>query len=216
MRRSRRTNSTPLRRRRGPARVLERIVIFCEGKVTEPCYFEGLRVLYRIQQLHLETIGMGSGPGKVVERAVSRYRDNRKDLKRGKADFYEQVWAVFDRDEHQEYESSIKRCEDVGVGAAYSNPCFELWLILHDCDMDQPLTRQEAQSICRERNLVAQDARKRLNCRLLVDKGRVLQAENRAARQRHRRIEEALRYGPPATNVGSLTQMIRSSGKAES
>ena len=107
----------------------------------------------------------------------------------------------------------LKRCIDAGVGTAYSNPCFELWLILHDCDMDSPLTRHEAQHICRERSLFTDSSKKRP---VRVDEAQALLAEDRADKQLQKRIEESLRYGPPATNVGSLTQILRSSGKAES
>ena len=183
--------------------------------MTEPGYFDDLRVLYRISRLSLETVGMGSGPKKVTEEAVRHYRDNCKKLSRGKAPFSDQIWAVFDKDEHPDFESSIKRCEDVGIGAAYSNPCFELWLILHDCNMDRPLTRHDAQRICRERHLFAAGSEKRTSPGL-VDNERVLLAEKRAVTQLRKRGEENLRYGPPSTNVGSLTTMLRSSGKVAS
>ncbi len=122
----------------------------------------------------------------------------------------DQVWIVFDRDEHAEFETSIERCRSVGIGAAFSNPCFELWLILHDSELDGPLTRHEAQKICRERNLFLSGSDKRPNSSLLADKELVLSAEERAAKQLQKRIEEDLRCGPPATNVGSLTRLLRS------
>ncbi len=122
----------------------------------------------------------------------------------------DQVWVVFDRDEHAEFETSIERCRSVGIGAAFSNPCFELWLILHDSELDGPLTRHEAQKICRERNLFLSGSDKRPNSSLLADKELVLSAEERAAKQLQKRIEEDLRCGPPATNVGSLTRLLRS------
>ncbi|KAB8183256.1 hypothetical protein FH608_049290 [Nonomuraea phyllanthi] len=43
----------------------------------------------------------------------------------------EQVWAFFDRDDHDLVEESYARAKAAGVKVAYSNPCFELWLLLH-------------------------------------------------------------------------------------
>ncbi len=212
-RKSSRSRSNLLKRKTKNRNPLARIVIYCEGEVTEYCYFEALRVLYRIQPVHLKTVGMGSGPKQVAERAVRHCQANRRDLNKNKANFTDQVWVVFDRDEHQDYKSTIRRCEDVGIQAAYSNPCFELWLILHDCDMDQPLTRHEAQRICRERGLFSQGSEKKPSPQL-VDNKRVLLAEQRAVQQLRKRLEEDLQYGPPSTNVGSLTKMLRSNGRA--
>ena len=205
-----RPNSGPLRRNLSSPRILNRFVLFCEGEVTEPQYFEALRVFYRIQRLSIVTVGVGSGPKLVAGKAVQHYKDNRRDATRGKASFLDQVWVVFDKDEHNDFESSIKRCQSVGIDAAFSNPCFELWLILHVCEMDMPLTRHQAQRICRERSLSMNGSHKKPNSSLLIDGGNVPLAEERAAKQLQKRVDEGLRYGPPATNVGSLTKQLRS------
>ena len=111
--------------------------------------------------MSIKTIGVESSPKVIVEKAVQHYKDNQKDARKGKAPFWDDVWVVFDRDEHVEFETSIERCRSVGIGAAFSNPCFELWLILHDSELDGPLTRHEAQKICRERNLFMSGSDKR-------------------------------------------------------
>ena len=138
-----RPNSVAFGRKLSSPRILNRFVLSCEGEEIEPQYFEALRVFYRIQALSTETVGIGSGPEVVVEEAVQHWKAIRRNAEKGRADFLDQVWVVFDKDEHREFESSIRRCEDVGIGAAYSNPCFELWLILHDCELDMPLTRHQ-------------------------------------------------------------------------
>lgn len=146
----------------------------------------------------------------MVEKAVRHYKANRRDAKKGRASFWDQVWAVVDKDKHHDFESSIKKCQNVGIGAAYSNPCFELWLILHDCELDMPLTHHEAQRICRERRPSMNGSHKKPNSSLLIDGGNVPLAEERAAKQLQKRVDEGLRYGPTATNVGSLTKLLRS------
>ena len=50
----------------------------------------------------------------------------------------DEVWAVFDRDEHPQFEEAVRLCEQNGVKVGRSNPCFEVWLILHLRDWDKP------------------------------------------------------------------------------
>ena len=49
--------------------------------------------------------------------------------RRSKDSFEEndQVWAVFDRDEHPRFDEAIALCDGHGVLVGRSNPCFELW-----------------------------------------------------------------------------------------
>ena len=49
----------------------------------------------------------------------------------------DQVWVVFDRDEHERFDEAVSLCEANGIGVARSNPCFEVWLILHMVDYDR-------------------------------------------------------------------------------
>ena len=42
------------------------------------------------------------------------------------------------------------KCEEQNVGVARSNPCFELWLILHQQDYDKPEDRHAMQKATRK------------------------------------------------------------------
>lgn len=44
---------------------------------------------------------------------------------------YDAVWCVFDVDDHPRVSDAIVMARDNGVELAISNPCFELWLLLH-------------------------------------------------------------------------------------
>jgi hypothetical protein len=41
------------------------------------------------------------------------------------------VWCVFDIDSHPNVEDALQMARDNGIHLAISNPCFELWLLLH-------------------------------------------------------------------------------------
>ena len=50
-----------------------------------------------------------------------------------------------DRDTHPHFDKAMKLCEVEGVRVARSNPCFELWLILHYEHYDRPGTNKDVQ-----------------------------------------------------------------------
>jgi hypothetical protein len=44
---------------------------------------------------------------------------------------YDSVWCVFDIDDHAHVGEAKEMARDNGIELAISNPCFELWLLLH-------------------------------------------------------------------------------------
>ena len=92
------------------------------------------------------------------------------------------------------------RCEEQGVEVACSNPCFELWLLLHDRDYDKP---NDPKTLKKE--VVA--LRKRKTLPQLV--AEVEAAEGRAEALSERREEERRPDGNPSTGVGRLTRALR-------
>lgn len=41
---------------------------------------------------------------------------------------YRIPWIVFDRDQNKDFDSIVQEAEKSDVGAAWSNPCFEIWM----------------------------------------------------------------------------------------
>ena len=133
-----------------------------------------------------------------------------KNSRRRKYSYEEQdeVWAVFDRDEHDKYEEAIIYCESNSVSVARSNPCFELWLILHEEDYDRPDGRKYVQK--RLESMIPEydvNKGKTPDCQEMVS--RVEEAERRAEALLRRRDEEGDPFGCPSTTVGQLTKGIR-------
>jgi hypothetical protein len=122
------------------------LLIVCEGEKTEPNYFEEIRQKWRIPALNWVIIPseLGTGPEKVVEYAELKARQEGR---------WEEVYCVFDRDDHQHYANAISKAESIngktktkgreGVAVTFmaipSDPCFELWFLIHF----QPITREE-------------------------------------------------------------------------
>lgn len=127
--------------RRQPNRT---ITASCEGAITERQYLEGLRRLPAVRQaaalkiVHPGRHGAG-GPLAMVERAVAERQD--------RDDQDDEVWCVFDVEcptQHPSLQQAVELAASEGVLLAVSNPCFELWLILHHQDLTRWLTTNEA------------------------------------------------------------------------
>ena len=87
---------------------------------------------------------------------VTRARDLRAmatwDAKRRHSEFldYDQVWCVFDRDDHPHFDEAIKMARDNGLDLAVSNPSMELWLLLHFRDNPGMQHRREVRRMLKE------------------------------------------------------------------
>jgi hypothetical protein len=143
-------NRDSLQRRRGRLQPKPRFLIVCEGIVTERCYFNDARHIERsLIELEIEA---GGTPKTLVERAVELKREAGRNARRLKDDNqrYEEVWCVFDVDEHPLIPEAKDQAEANGVELAISNPCFELWALLHFQDQSAHIERRRVQHLCRQ------------------------------------------------------------------
>ena len=134
----------------------DRILIVSEGSKTEPLYFSEIRAAYRLHTANVvvQPSELGTAPIQVVRYAQELFEkgDRRKNIQ---ARAFEQIYAVFDRDDHASYFDALKLAESldgklrndtkqvVRFHAVASVPSFELWLLLHFKDIQAPLHRDE-------------------------------------------------------------------------
>ena len=126
-----------------------KIVIVCEGKVTEPRYFNEFTDHHGNSLVSVTTIGGCGVPVCVVERAIEEKRSLAKIAKATKDSFDKrfEVWAVFDRDAHPQPQvpQALELARNHGIHIAYSNPCFEIWGLMHFSCAARPGSHQETQ-----------------------------------------------------------------------
>lgn len=122
-------------------------IIASEGADTERIYFEGLKehlqteLLEKKQLLKIEFLSRNSE----TERSQSSHSKVIKQLdfykKEYKLDNQDQLWLVIDRDKGNNKLNKIKKiaqsCIQKKYNLALSNPCFELWLLLHIKDVTE-------------------------------------------------------------------------------
>jgi hypothetical protein len=109
------------------------ILVVCEGEVTEPEYLRGLQRACRNPRVTIEVAPEHGDPKFLVEHA-KRYKERAQTRAAQEADdnlFYDSVWCVFDRDDHARFGEALEMARDNGIDLAISNPCIELWLLLH-------------------------------------------------------------------------------------
>ena len=106
------------------------IVIAAEGRDTENIYFEAMKASLCASGVHVEVLHRNddeSSPGNVLTQIVNfknEYNIEEDD----------QLWVVVDRDKWKsKMLSSVARycAQNNNLYFCVSNPCFELWLLLH-------------------------------------------------------------------------------------
>ena len=145
-----------LERKLGKRAGYDRILIVSEGSKTEPQYFKEIRAAYRLQTANVEVqpSELGTQPIQVVEYARELFAHGNPHRKI-RPQVYEQVYAVFDRDDHPSYFEALELAnsldgklrndvkQPVRFYAVASVPCFELWLLLHYEEIQHSLHRDD-------------------------------------------------------------------------
>jgi hypothetical protein len=100
----------------------------CEGKATEPNYIWGYLKSKGFKQPNPAYRAKDNSPLGIAKEAKKLYAQALKD-RIDKNNIF--IWAVFDRDEHQGVSQAIELLRDTPIQVAFSNICFEFWILLH-------------------------------------------------------------------------------------
>lgn len=123
----------------------KQILAFVEGRQTEERYLVDWYRRYR-KQIILNIDPFRGVPLSLVNRAVARSREDKQDEKRGQGPGYDEIWCVFDVDNHPDIATAVNIARDHNIYLAISNPCLELWFILHFQDQTAWIDRWLAQA----------------------------------------------------------------------
>lgn len=205
MERRKQQPAVALKRRRHVREPERRFHIYCEGTKTEPAYFKAIEG--RFGQVQLEVIPVGGDPRHVAGKAIEHLRKSRRG-RRSSFEETDQVWAVFDRDTHTTFAAALDACRATGVRVATSNPCFELWLVLHFKPHDKPAASAHVQR--RLHRLFPSYNHDKAPGPDFGDLVETLEhAEKRARQQLRSRTDEDAPFGNPSTTMVCLIRAIR-------
>ena len=177
--------------------------VLTEGRRTEPDYFIVWR--RRNARVHLNLADSGMTPDALVRRAKEHLRGQPR--RRADRDF-DEIWCVFDTDEHENLPHAVEDAGQNGIDVAVSNPCFELWLVLHAQEQTAPIDRHGVQRLSNELGLsdgkrIADTARN-----TLVEAFETAKDRAQALDQRHAGNDSPPRSNP-STDVWRLVDQLR-------
>ena len=178
--------------------------VLTEGRVTERDY---LRCWARRNRgiVRIDFLDAGMTPGALVRRAREYGRRNPRS-RRADPDF-DEIWCVFDTDEHPHLSQAMENARQSGIEVAVSNPCFELWLVLHVQEQTAYIDRHEVQRLSSELGL--SDGKK-----IAEQAWTGLVEAFETAKQRARALDErhagdgSPRRSNPSTNVWRLVDRL--------
>jgi hypothetical protein len=101
-------------------------MVVCGAKGTEYDYLKGFRKHFKRRNLSLSLAKKPGSPLQVVEHAAQSWG--------GAGGEFDQVWCVVDVDQFTDLDEAAVLARAEGIELAVSNPCFELWLLLHHTD----------------------------------------------------------------------------------
>jgi RloB-like protein len=120
------------------------ILIFTEGSKTEPIYLTHWQRLHR-DRVRVVFDAFHGAPLQLVEHAAIRRAEELRRARRGLADAHDEYWCVFDVDEHPNIGRAVDLAAANGVSVAVTNPCIEMWFLLHFHDHAAAIDRGDAQ-----------------------------------------------------------------------
>lgn len=198
---TRRTRAKDLRRKVATRPERRTVVIFCEGKESEPDYLNGVKRLPEVRQntaVDIEIAPERDVPLPLVAAAVRRKQDDEVD----------EVWCVFDVEApqpHPNLERAMQLARKHGVQVAVSNPCFELWLILHHQEHSAFLSTKDAERL---RETLDGGSGKHVDPDRYLPRRRQAADRASALAQRHAHNGLSFPHDNPSSTVGDLLAAV--------
>jgi hypothetical protein len=119
-----------------------RLYLFAEGK-TEEGWADWLHRTAR-GLVVIDCEGEAGVPRTLLEKAKDKRAALRRAGSRTQAS-RDEVWIVFDRDDHPDVPGTLEEARDAGIGVVFSNECFEVWPLLHFEDRTRHTARADLQ-----------------------------------------------------------------------
>ena len=124
-------------------------LVLVEGEVTEEAYLLFWKRRLR-EHVLVDVPDFHGTPMSLVKEAAAMKLAEEKEDRRGRGRMHDEYWCVFDVDVHPYLDEAIALAEATGLKIAISNPCIELWFLLHFHDQTAYIERHEAARLVKE------------------------------------------------------------------
>lgn len=186
------------------------------GGMTEGEYFEYIRQSLASTPLKLDVESKGRNPAALLSRAIDLRDEDRREARRNndRANVYKRVWVVTDTDDFTaELLDLLAVASGDGIDLIISNPCFELWMVLHDRAYGKYCATPQIQAVAKSKGLLTG----RNNKSIVLDKihGNFERAEvfSQQLRQRHDDDGRAFPDDNPSTSVDTIVRTLIESAR---
>lgn len=130
------------------------VVIAAEGRMTENIYFEAMKASLCASDVHVEVLHRDSNESS-PEHVLEQIRGFMSEYNIADDD---QLWIVVDKDKWKDrmLSSVAQHCmKNSNLRFCVSNPCFELWLLLHLEDVTR-YDEEQMEALARNRKITSQ------------------------------------------------------------
>ena len=200
------------------------MLIVCEGEKTEPHYFKSLIAKLGLTTAEVEICGnCGSAPTSVVKYGNKKFSADPD---------YDLIFFVFDRDSHTDYDDALaliqsyrnqRKYGNKSFSAITSNPCFEVWFLMHFEPFTKPCAAGGGKSPCGnwisilKRKPGFQDYKKGQRQHFKLLSSRLHNAKSYAAQvlSQHQATGEPEHQGNPHTFVHKLVDTLEYMAKEQ-
>lgn len=152
----------------------------------------------------------GRDPERLVRQAIAKRKAGEDAARRVRDDNlrYHHVWCVVDVDQHARLPAARRLAQENGIGLAVSNPCFELWALLHFHDQRAHIDGRAVRgALC----TFLPGYEKRLDCIAMEPHRPVAVERARALDNEHER--NGTPHDNPSTGVWRLTEAIEAEAR---
>lgn len=183
------------------------LLVFTEGDVTEDVYLLHWWRKYRTG-VTVEIDRFQGDPLSLVEKAVAAKKKGEREEKGGRGPAHDQVWCVFDEDEHQRLPQALQMARDNGIHIAISCPCIELWFQLHVEEQTAYIERADAQQAVKKK-LYSGKSPSKPALQTMDESYEVARRRAQALDQKHR-ADGTPAPGNPSSGVWKIIDSIQS------
>ncbi|MDD4650714.1 MAG: RloB family protein [Methanothrix sp.] len=202
------------KRQRNTKKDVRFIIIICEGECTEPIYFKRFNSELRFSGVSIKTPPVPeTNPVQLVRAAIhlKNRRDCRISLKEG-----DEIYCVYDVDDNTDKDLNIAfdLAKKNGIKVLLSNPCFEIWFLLHFLQVNTAYYREELFE--KIKDYIADYEKSQEVYHLLRDRQQTAidNAKNLNIFHEERGISLYCRASNPSTQVFELVEYIQSISKS--
>ncbi len=205
-------------RKRDTRKLYKTIYIFTESKGTEPIYFKSkkkeIEEYIRRKLIKVEILKMGKSTLSLVNKVVKYISANKIETDKS------ECWVVFDRDSfNKDFDIAINKANKKGIKVAYSNECFELWLLLHFDFVNSSISRRayisKLTKKLQKQNKNNKKYTKTLNIYPLIKKNEITAIRNAKELLKIYKKEKSYLKKDPSTTVHLLVESLNKIKKYE-